>query len=130
MPVLSTTFWYTESLTRGKKALGNGLMYGTVHFQGPARDQQLARACGVPAGRRSGGRLATTLVATINVNISFPLFFYIVTFSQRRGAGHGECVWYVVCGWDQDYGPDGGHQVHFLNCHYSNILEFFVVSPP
>ena len=27
---------------------------------------QLARACGVPVGRRSGGRLATTLVATIN----------------------------------------------------------------
>ena len=29
----------------------------------------LARACGIPVGRRSGGRLPTTLVATINVII-------------------------------------------------------------
>ena len=34
----------------------------------------MARACGVPVGRRSGSRLATTLVATINVIIFF-LFF-------------------------------------------------------
>ena len=37
----------------------------------------LARAVGVPVSRRSGGRLATTLVATINVIISlifFPIF--------------------------------------------------------
>ena len=39
-------FWYTEPSRRGKKALGNGsaalsrLMYGPVHFQGPARDEQ------------------------------------------------------------------------------------------
>ena len=31
----------------------------------------LARAVGVPVGRRSGGRLATTLVATKNVIIFF-----------------------------------------------------------
>ena len=30
----------------------------------------------------------------------------------------GECIWYDICGWDQDYGEDGGNQVHFLNCHY------------
>ena len=36
---------------------------------------KLARACGVPVGRRSGGRLAMTLVATINVIIFFFLFF-------------------------------------------------------
>merc|ERR1712013_330460 len=30
---------------------------------------KLVRACGVPVGRRSGGRLAMTLVATINVII-------------------------------------------------------------
>ena len=38
--------------------------------------KQLARACGVPVGRRSGGRLATTLVDTINVIIfhSIPFF--------------------------------------------------------
>ena len=28
-------------------------------------------------------------------------------------------VWYDVCGWDEDYGPDGGNEVHFLNCHYT-----------
>jgi len=50
----------------------------------------LARACGFPVGRRSGGRLATTLVATKNVIIfsflfSF-LFFPVVYFSHRRSA--------------------------------------------
>ena len=30
----------------------------------------------------------------------------------------GQCIWYDTCGWDQDYGEDGGNQVHFLNCHY------------
>ena len=29
-----------------------------------------------------------------------------------------QCIWYDICGWDQDYGEDGGNQVHFLNCHY------------
>ena len=42
--------------------------------------KQLARARGVPVGRRSGGRrsggrLATTLVATINVIIFHSIFF-------------------------------------------------------
>ena len=31
----------------------------------------------------------------------------------------GHCIWYDTCGWDQDYGPDGGNRVHFLNCHYT-----------
>ena len=31
----------------------------------------------------------------------------------------GQCIWYDTCGWDQDYGPDGGNEVHFLNCHYT-----------
>ena len=34
----------------------------------------LARSCGIPVGRRSGGQLAMTLVATINVIIFFFLF--------------------------------------------------------
>ena len=41
---------------------------------------QLARACGVPVGRCSGGRLAITLVATINVIIFF-FFFFLFSFS-------------------------------------------------
>jgi len=41
---------------------------------------KLARACGVPVGRRSGGRLAMTLVATINVII----FFFLFSFLLRR----------------------------------------------
>ena len=48
----------------------------------------LARACGVPVCRRSGGRLATTLVATKNDIIFFsfsPRFFSsVATFSHRR----------------------------------------------
>jgi len=38
-----------------------------------------------------------------------------------QGLAHaekGQCIWYDKCGWDIDYGPDGGHGVHFLNCHY------------
>merc|ERR1712013_219150 len=41
---------------------------------------KLVRACGVPVGRRSGGRLAMTLVATINVII----FFFLFSFLLRR----------------------------------------------
>ena len=66
--------WVTDSLT-------NWLTVG--YFV------QLARACGVPVGRHSGGRLATTLVATINVIIfSFLFFFFfsVVYFSHRRSA--------------------------------------------
>ena len=36
----------------------------------------LAGACGVPVGRRSSGRLAATLVATINVIIFFSFLFF------------------------------------------------------
>ena len=34
----------------------------------------LARACGIPVSWRSGGRLATTLVATINIIFSHSIF--------------------------------------------------------
>ena len=30
----------------------------------------------------------------------------------------GHCIMYDTCGWDQDYGEDGGNYVHFLNCAY------------
>ena len=40
--------------------------------------QILARVCGVPVGWRSGGRLASTLVATINV-IIFSFFFSLLS---------------------------------------------------
>ena len=38
--------------------------------------------------------------------------------SQVRGE-EGQCVWYDSCGWDQDYGPNGGNNIHFLNCDYT-----------
>ena len=50
----------------------------------------LARAVGVAVGRRSGGRLATTVVATKNVFIFFflpfffPVFFPPVFFLRRH----------------------------------------------
>ena len=53
------------------------ILPGLVKFDIPAEELFsgiLARACGVPVGRRSGGRLAMTEVATINV-IIFSLFF-------------------------------------------------------
>ena len=43
----------------------------------------LARACGVSVGRRSGGRLATTLVATKN-DILFSFFSFFPFFFLRR----------------------------------------------
>ena len=50
----------------------------------------LAEAIGVSVGRRSGGRLATALVVTINIIIffHFPIFFpfSVATFSHRRSA--------------------------------------------
>ena len=52
------------------------------HLAGSATKVKiLARACGVPVGRRSGGRLATTLVVTINVIIFFLFFLF---FFLRR----------------------------------------------
>ena len=47
-----------------------------------SRLKELARAVGVAVGRRSGGRLATTLVATKNVFIFF--FFFFLFFFLRR----------------------------------------------
>merc|ERR1711942_53675 len=47
------------------------------------------------------------------------VFFSLSLSPVLSSEGHGECVWYDVCGWDQDYGPDGGNRMHFLNCHYS-----------
>ena len=51
----------------------------------------LARAGGVPVGRRLRGRLATRLVASINVIIFSPSIFYhfffsVATFSHSRSA--------------------------------------------
>ena len=47
----------------------------------------LARACGVPVGRCSGGRLATALVATKKTLFFFLFFsFPVVYFSHRRSA--------------------------------------------
>ena len=46
-----------------------------IHYQKLLIYNVLARACGFPVGRCSGGRLATTLVATINVIIFSFLFF-------------------------------------------------------
>ena len=46
----------------------------------------LSRAVGAPVGRRSGGRLATTLVATINVIIHFfPPFFHFFCLCRSLG---------------------------------------------
>ena len=42
----------------------------------------LARACDVPVGRRSGGRLARMLVATINDIISLFFSFFFFFFSS------------------------------------------------
>ena len=52
----------------------------------------------------------------------------LVTFLVLKNVASSanQCVWYDVCGWDQDYGPDGGSEVHFLNCHYTgpaNLLQ-------
>ena len=44
------------------------------------------------------------------------LFIFLVL---KTVYGGDQCVWYDTCGWDQDYGPDGGNMVHFLNCHYT-----------
>ena len=43
---------------------------------------------------------------------------FILAISQRSSADGGHCIWYDTCGWDTDYGPDGGNKVHFLNCFY------------
>ena len=43
--------------------------------------KELAQAVGVPVGRRLGGRLVTTLVATINPIIFFYFFPFFFLFS-------------------------------------------------
>ena len=45
--------------------------------------------------------------------------FSTLQFVSQVTAEDGQCIWYDTCGWDQDYGPDGGNEVHFLNCHYT-----------
>ena len=42
----------------------------------------------------------------------------LVQYAASVSGEEGQCIWYDTCGWDQDYGPDGGNQVHFLNCYY------------
>ena len=76
-------------------------------------DLFLARACGVPVGGRSGGRLATTLVATINVIIFFfsflfSLFFFfsVVYFSHRRSARIKKLILRKLTGAPQNLGVD------------------------
>ena len=46
----------------------------------------LAQAVSVPVGWPSGGRLATRLVATINIIVFSPFYSSVGTFSQRRNA--------------------------------------------
>ena len=65
----------------------------------------LARAFGVPVGRRSGGRLAMTLVATINVIIFFLfsfLFFFLFSFSSPSST-------FLIQSPSAILGPTGGH---------------------
>ena len=50
------------------------------------RCHKLARACGVPVGRHSGGQLATTLVATKN-DIFFSFLFPSFTFLIEGALG-------------------------------------------
>ena len=92
----------------------------------------LARACGIPVGWRSGGRLATTLVATINVIIFFFFFlfffsflFSVVYFSHRRSAWIKKLIQQKLTGAPKNlgihafadplshFGPPGSH-VGFL----------------
>ena len=86
--------WISEDLSWNKncqeickKAYARLGMLTQLKYVGVSREDLLniyillARACGVPVGRRSGGRLATTLVATINVVIfSFSFLFSFFSF--------------------------------------------------
>ena len=47
------------------------------------------------------------------------LMFLFLLATPLLAQSKNQCVMYDSCGWDQDYGPDGGNQVHFLNCHYT-----------
>ena len=44
---------------------------------------------------------------------------FSISVQGVSGQEAGHCIMYDTCGWDADYGPDGGNQVHFLNCHYT-----------
>ena len=48
--------------------------------------RMVAQACGVPVGQCSGGRLATTLVATINNIIFFLSFYFLRCLLSHRSA--------------------------------------------
>ena len=84
-------------IIRGK-ILSNLIFLVTYHQGGKDKKHQwklieveagkLAGMVGIQVGRRSGGRLATTLVATINILIYFspPIFSSVVYFSHRRNA--------------------------------------------
>ena len=74
-------------------------IYNQIQFVAqnlPTIDTKLARACGVPVGRRSDGRLATTLVATINVIIFFPFFLCRDLFSQKECSDWKTCFAKIV----------------------------------
>ena len=47
------------------------------------------------------------------------LLLMLLCLQGLAHADEGQCIWYDTCGWDQDYGPDGGNYIHFLNCHYT-----------
>ena len=78
--ILAALLW--EAKTPEEKKGGNNVNDGNSGINLAAF---LARACGGPLSRRSGGRLATTLVATKN-DIIFFSFFPVVYFSHRRSA--------------------------------------------
>ena len=69
-----------EPLTVGELSCLNGKANNLRIFCCSMR--KLARACGVPVGRCSGGRLAMTLVATINVIIFSFLFSFFFSPSS------------------------------------------------
>ena len=64
------------------------VLFHNLDHHRPQQPFILARAVGVPVSLCSGGQLATTLVATINIIIffHFPFFFSVTSFSHRRSA--------------------------------------------
>ena len=68
---LSWAAWFLSGKIRATIWAGTNMNCSDLDIR------KLARACGVPVGRRSGGRLAMTLVATINILIFhfIPPFF-------------------------------------------------------
>ena len=82
------TVWRLDSFFKNTEQTASGLLedefekcLGVLEVYIIGADL-LARECGVPVGRRSDGRLAMTLVATINVIIfHFPFFPFFSSFS-------------------------------------------------